>query len=105
MTVHHVAQQHDNSDRGEQRLPRIDWSPGESRDYSGHDSERGQQDDVDLRMTKEPPDMVTKDRTTGRGSKEGGPEKPISLEHYQASVERTERPKKLANCPESENRK
>src|SRR5438477_9070201 len=63
MTVHHVAQQYDNSDRGEQRLPCIDWSPGESRDYSGYDSERGQQDDVDFRVTEEPPDMVPEDRT------------------------------------------
>src|SRR5207245_10260976 len=81
MTVDHVAQQYDNSDRGEQRLPCIDWSPRESRDYSGHDSEGGQQDDVDFRMTKEPPNMVPEDRTNRRGSEERGREacQPLAL--------------------------
>ena len=92
MTVHHVAQQNDNSDRGEQRLPCIDWSPGEGRDYSGYDSERGQQDDVYFRVTEEPPDMVPEDRTTGRGGEEGGAEKPVSLEHNETCDERGKGP-------------
>src|SRR5207237_9255022 len=98
MTVHHVAQQYDNSDRGEQRLPCIDWSPGESRDYSGYDSESGEQDDVDFRVTEEPADMVPEDRTTGRGGEEGGPEKSVSLEHKQTCDEQGEGPETLAQC-------
>ena len=84
MTVDHVAQQHDNPDRGEQRFPRVDWSSREGCDYAGHYAERGQQDNVDFRMTKEPPDVVPEDRASDCGGEEGGSEKPVGLEHYEA---------------------
>src|SRR6266705_5120631 len=102
MTIHHVAQQDDNSDCCEQRFSRVDWSPGEGCDYAGHYAERGQQDNVDFRMTKEPPDMIPENRTPSRGSEEGGPKKPVSLEHYETRDERGECPEKLEHRPEGE---
>src|SRR5256885_6566443 len=97
MTIHHVTQQHDNSDRGEQWLSRKDWPLGESRDYTGHDSERGQQDNVDFRMTKEPPDMVPEERPPCRRGEEEGPENPASLQHYEPRDEKGKSPENLGH--------
>src|SRR5206468_11268828 len=92
----------DNSDRGEQRLPRVDWSSGEGCDYAGHYAERGQQDNVDFGMAKEPPDVVPEVRASGCGGEEGGSEKPVGLEHYEARDSRGEGPEKLEHGPEGE---
>src|SRR2546426_1409029 len=102
MTIHHVTQQYDNPDRSEERFSRVDWPPRESCDYTGHYAECWQQDNVDFRMTKKPPDMIPENRTPGRGGEEGGPEKPVSLEHNETRDERGEGPEKLQHGPEGE---
>src|SRR5438034_10042448 len=102
MTIHHVAQQYNNSDSREQRLPRIDRSSGEGSNYASHYTERGQQDDVDFGMTKEPPDVVPEDRASGCGGEEGGSEKTVGLEHYEASDKRGEGADELEHSREVE---